>query len=63
MKTEIRKISTMVEAIIKYNISLTKGDEVELSTKRIKEIKKLRFDLKRETQQRLKSDINNEIKN
>ena len=63
-----------VESIIRYNGSLTSGNEVNLSTNRIKEIngelsdlnkeiKKLRSQLKKETQPRLMSEINNEIRN
>lgn len=63
-----------VEAIIRYNGSLTTGKEVELSTERIKEIndekdilnkeiKKLRSKLKKETQPRLMAEINDEIRN
>ncbi len=63
-----------VESIIRYNGSITSGNEVNLSTDRIKEIndeisdlnkeiKKLRSQLKKETQPRLMSEINNEIRN
>ena len=63
-----------VEAIIRYNGSLATGKEVELSTERIKEIfdekydlnkeiKKLRFELKKETQPQLMSKINKKIRN
>lgn len=63
-----------VESIIRYNGSLTSGNEVNLSTNRIKEIndeiselnkeiKKLRWQLKKETQPKLMSEINNEIRN
>lgn len=63
-----------VEGIIRYNGSLTGGKEVELSMDRIKEIndeidilkkevKKLRSKLKKETQPRLMSEINEEIRN
>ena len=63
-----------VESIIRYNGSLTSGNEVNLSTDRIKEIndeiidlnkeiKKLRNELKKETQPRLMSKINKEIRN
>lgn len=62
-----------VEAIIRYNGSLTTGEEVNLSTERIKEIndekdilnkeiKKLRSELKKETQPNLMADLNNEIR-
>ena len=65
---------SFVEAIIRYNGSLTSGNEVNLSTDRIKEIndeinslkgeiKKLRSNLKKETQPRLMSEINAEIRN
>ena len=65
---------SLVESIIRYNGSLTSGNEVNLSTDRIKEIndeigdlnkeiKKLRSQLKKETQPRLMSEINNEIRN
>ena len=63
-----------VEAIIRYNGSLTAGSEVALATSRIKEIndeievlnkeiKKLRSALKKETQPRLMNEINTEIRN
>ncbi len=63
-----------IESIIRYNGSLTSGNEVNLSTDRIKEIndeiidlnkeiKKLRNELKKETQPRLMSKINKEIRN
>lgn len=63
-----------VEAIIRYGGSLASGNEVNLSTDRIKEIndeinnlnkeiKKLRSKLKKETQPRLMNDINTEIRN
>lgn len=63
-----------VEAIIRYNGSLSIGAEVELSTERIKEIndeknilnkeiKKLRSELKKETQPQLLSKINKKIIN
>lgn len=62
-----------VEAIIRYNGSLTTGKDVDLSTERIKEItdeievlkkeiKKLKSKLKNESQQRLIRKINNEIR-
>jgi len=62
-----------VEAIIRYNGSSTTGAEVNLSTERIKEIndekdilnkeiKKLRSELKKETQPNLMADLNNEIR-
>lgn len=65
--------NSYVEEIIRYNGSLTAGEELELSTDRIKEIndeinminkeiKKLRQELKRESQQRLIRSLNNEIR-
>lgn len=65
---------SFVEAIIRYNGSLTGGNEVNLSTVRIKEIndeinvlnneiKKFRFKLKKETQPRLMDELNKEIIN
>ncbi len=62
-----------VESIIRYNGSLTNGNEVNLSTDRIKEIndeindlnkeiKKLRSKLKKETQPRLMDELNSEIR-
>ena len=64
----------IVDAIIRYNGSIVGGSEVKLSTERIKEIndeitilnkeiKKLRADLKKETQPRNIAEINNEIIN
>lgn len=63
-----------VESIIRYNGSLTTGNEVNLSTDKIKEIndeikvlnkeiKKLRSKLKKETQPRLMNELNTEIRN
>lgn len=63
-----------IEAIIRYNGSITSGNEVDLSTDRIKEIndevdslnkeiKKLRSELKKETQPKLMSKINKKIRN
>lgn len=62
-----------IESIIRYNGSLTSGNEVNLSTDRIKEIndeindlnkeiKKLRSKLKKETQPRLMDELNTEIR-
>lgn len=62
-----------VEAIIRYNGSLTAGGDVKLPTERIKEIndekeilnkeiKKLRSKLKKETQPRLMAELNDEIR-
>ena len=65
--------NSFIENVIKYNASLMIGDEVELPADELKEIndriellkneiKSLRIDLKRATQPRIESKINNEIR-